>query len=698
MADLARIKRNVAKMAAQSAPEADIDGYIASEGVTVEDVRNFRADAGAALDEKLARPFGANPAPMPPDPRKQTSRFAPALATMAGIGESIPGVTELGDAISGGTGMLFGRDFWDTVKQRQATRDKVIGAAPVSYGAGNVGGTIATLGAGATTRLGAEVLGVTGKMLPRIINSAASSSFLSGLNSLFDGNRGGEVIQDMAIDGTIGALSPVATKGIELGGKAIGDNIVKPVATMLNRDNEAIKRTSRAIVQDRATGGVMSAADEAMARQAGVPVTNADRFGQATRTLARTATNISPEADATLKRTVEDRFASQAPRAQNFVQKLMNGATDDLALQDQLRTAATVSNNIGYGKARANPASRAIWNQPIKELMQSDTFRAAINSAESRGSDKAAISGFKAVKNPFVFGPDGSPTLRQMPDGSRALPSLDFWDQVKRNLDSMIDKAKPTPIGGGDRALYADLTAIKQKLVGALDSTVPEYKAARQGAAAFFGADDAIEAGRKAFNSPRQIPEIERAVAKMTKAEQDAFSVGFASELMDRLKTSGDRQNVIQQVFGTPSMRERVAIALGPQKARELEAYVRVEGIVDQLRGAVTGNSTTAKQLIAAGVLGGGAGLWTSGGDVQTGLTWAAIAGLGRRGLQAMGKRVDDQVMKKVAEMLVSQDPKVLQRAVLNATLSKQHMEALEAIMRGIEVTGRSAALSMTGS
>ena len=145
-------------------------------------------------------------------------------------------------------------------------------------------------------------------------------------------------------------------------------------------------------------------------------------------------------------------------------------------------------------------------------------------------------------------------------------------------------------------------------------------------------------------------------------------------------------------------MRERVAIALGPQKARELEAYVRVEGIVDQLRGAVTGNSTTAKQLIAAGVLGGGAGLWTSGGDVQTGLTWAAIAGLGRRGLQAMGKRVDDQVMKKVAEMLVSQDPKVLQRAVLNATLSKQHMEALEAIMRGIEVTGRSAALSMTGS
>lgn len=42
MADLARIKRNVAKMASINAPEEDIDGYIASEGVTIDDVRNYR--------------------------------------------------------------------------------------------------------------------------------------------------------------------------------------------------------------------------------------------------------------------------------------------------------------------------------------------------------------------------------------------------------------------------------------------------------------------------------------------------------------------------------------------------------------------------------------------------------------------------------------------------------------------------------
>lgn len=49
MADLDRIKRNVAKMAAQNAPTADIDGYIASEGVSIEDVRNHKPEDKSGL-------------------------------------------------------------------------------------------------------------------------------------------------------------------------------------------------------------------------------------------------------------------------------------------------------------------------------------------------------------------------------------------------------------------------------------------------------------------------------------------------------------------------------------------------------------------------------------------------------------------------------------------------------------------------
>src|SRR5688500_8334204 len=43
MADLARIKNNVRKMVDMNAPEADVDAYIAEGGVTLDEVRAFKA-------------------------------------------------------------------------------------------------------------------------------------------------------------------------------------------------------------------------------------------------------------------------------------------------------------------------------------------------------------------------------------------------------------------------------------------------------------------------------------------------------------------------------------------------------------------------------------------------------------------------------------------------------------------------------
>lgn len=57
MPDLERIKNNVSKMASMKAPEEDIDGYIKSEGVTVNDVRNFKKDIGISNQDIAEHPF-----------------------------------------------------------------------------------------------------------------------------------------------------------------------------------------------------------------------------------------------------------------------------------------------------------------------------------------------------------------------------------------------------------------------------------------------------------------------------------------------------------------------------------------------------------------------------------------------------------------------------------------------------------------
>jgi len=97
MADLARVKGNVAKMAAQRAPEADIDGYLKTEGVTVEQVRDFRPSAAPTrrkdLLDELTRRAGqvvGIPYETPvPSPRQMAESGQPGLGEAAQMARDV---------------------------------------------------------------------------------------------------------------------------------------------------------------------------------------------------------------------------------------------------------------------------------------------------------------------------------------------------------------------------------------------------------------------------------------------------------------------------------------------------------------------------------------------------------------------------------------------------------------------------------
>lgn len=591
-------------------------------------------------------------------------------------------------------GLLTGQDPAQLQAELDARRGKRDETYPLTALSGNLTGGIAALGGLGALPGGAAALGMAGNLGTRVLNSGISSAGIAGADAFARGKQGEEVLNDMALGGAIGAGVPVVGAGLGLGARYVGNRILPPIRGAFNRDAEAARRVAGAFDQDVRTAGapIMTPADEAMARQAGAPVINADRGGQATRTLARTAANISPAAEGTFRRLTDDRFATQGNRATAFIRRIMGGNIDDLALQDRIATAARNTNRPAYRAAYAAPAARAIWTPEIRQLMQSDIFRAAIDGAESVGTDFAAVRGGAAVRNPFTFGPNGQIGLRAMPDGSRALPSLEFWDIVQRNLRKTADTARRA----GDLETADRAGQLRTVLNNVLDGAVPEFNAARRGAARFFDAEDALEAGRMFARQPKSIPEARRAHAQFTPEERKVFATGYASELIDTIKASRDRVNVINNVFGSQASRESLELALGRQRALEVEAYVRMEGIVDQLRTAVSGNSSTAKQLIAAGVLGGGVSA-LQGGDLTNIGSSAALFALGRRGLQVMGKAVDDRVMQRVGEILASHDPALLTRLVQNAMLSRQHMLALEAYGRGLELATKGAVLSVVG-
>lgn len=590
-----------------------------------------------------------------------------------------------GDAISTNLqGLLTGQDpkaLQAALDERRRKRDATY---PLTALSGGVIGNVAGFGGIGATKAGAQALGLTGKFLPRVGNAALSGGAISAADAAV---RGNDPLESGIVGAGVNAAFPIVGRA---GGeiiKAVGRKAAPIVGAMTDAASEAGRRVGTAYQRDaRANPSMlMTGADEVTAKMAGIDPLNVDRGGETVRALARSVANQSPEARAVIEKTASDRFAGQGTRAANFVTKMAGGNVDDVGTVEALQQAARAKNSVAYKAAESDPAARAIWSGQIRKLMQSDIFRSAIKQAESAGSDFAAISGTKAVRNPFVFGDNGSVTLRRLPNGSYALPDLQFWDIVQRNLR----KVRETALGANDKTTAGVAKQLRDLLNAELDAKVPAFGQARRGAAAFFGAEDAIEAGKNFASALKMVPEARKAYNKLSVPEQKLFRLGHASSLIDRIKAAGDRSNVINQVFKNPAMREMIELIYGKGNARELEAYIRVEDLVDKLRGAM-GNSTTARQLMEMGI-GAGTGAFVTGGDWKGALTGAGIA----RGARYLGGKLDDRVMQEVAKLLLSNNPSDLKKAIYNAAMSEKWMEALDALGTRLEIVARGSTMAL---
>ena len=650
-------------------------------------------DAGAPV-QGMPQPF-ANAQPVAPR-NAQPAVGRPDLmgataATLSGIVQGIPVIGPMAqnvtDAMIGAGAQLTGGDYGQTVEGLRARRAQLAAANPVANVAGNLAGGFGTYGAAAKTGA-AAALGLEGTLAARMGNSAVSGGLISAADT---GARGGapeEMLSSAVYGAGIGAVTPPLASAFGAAARAIGGKVAPAWAAATRPGDEASRRTGVALVRDMKSGAdnLLNSADDATARAAGIQLMNVDRGGETTRALARSVANQSPEARSLITKAADERFNTQGLRAIDVVKRVAGGAVDDIGYQQAIQNTARMVNAPAYKAAYNAPQASAIWTPQIRNLMQAKPFQAAINAAEDTATNAAAVGGGRAVKNPFQFLPDGTVTLRTMPDGSRALPSLQFWDIVQRNLRTQADMANQS----GNRLLAGQIREMRTQLVNSLDNAVPQFQAARQGAAAFFGADDALEAGKKFATQPRNLPEAQAAFAKFTDAEKTAFRTGYASELIDKIRATSDRANVVQQVFGNQSRREMMALVFGPVRARELEAYVRVETLADMIRGQL-GGSTTARQLMELGIgagMGSGIGFYSTGGNWQGALAGAVI-GSGRKASQMLGQRIDADVMEHVARLLASRNPADIRKAITNASISPTWMEAIGAFERGLMIGPR---------
>jgi hypothetical protein len=459
--------------------------------------------------------------------------------------------------------------------------------------------------------------------------------------------------------------------------------VAAPVARVIRglRDPlaEAGRRVAGALDRDISSGNAgLSPQEFSNAKGAGQPVGLMDAGGETTRALMRSAANTSPEARGVIDRFTSDRFGGQSGRVEDWLNTTFNFPNAD-DTQTALKQVARTVNRPAYATAYSKGA-RDIWDDGLEQMAQAPVMQDAIRKTMVSAKNEAAKMGFTPPKNPFVTNADGRLTLGQGEDGKRMLPGLQFWDYVKRNLDAV-----------GTR----DAKEWSRVLRDHLDDLIPEYGNARAGAARFFGAEDALEAGQKAVMSKMNSRQIRAGLDKMAPVEKKLFQDGFVDQYVKMVRESGDRRNILNSIATSPAARERIMMAIGPQRAKELESFLHVEGIMDRARTAM-GNSTTARQLVELG-LAGGYNLYEGGGHGSTdpNVLMKTIAVYGAlRGSRALGSHIDERVVRHVAQLLTSNNVPDLDKGIRLISRNKTLFKAIQNADAAVGAVGTRGAVS----
>lgn len=581
---------------------------------------------------------------------------------------------------TGQGGDSFGSRYDRNLAQERGALEAARYHHPVASTAGEIGGMIATAPL-------AELNVVRGAGLgARMANGAIQGAAMGGVYGFGSGEGGaGERLKSAATGAAMGGVGGAAAPALIAGAGAIGRAVATPFRTAFRPEQEASRRVGVALTRD----GSSPAQAQTMlqgAQQSGTPLVVADAGGETTRGLARSAANTSPEARTALTDVTDARQNSQIDRTETFIRGLVGRANAHQTTQD-LQNAARLANGPAYAKAYS--AAPAVWTAELEQLTTAPAVQDAIRKATRTGANSATGAGFTPPVNPFVRTANGGVELRIDPKtGQKAIPSLQFWDHVQRNLSDAYDIA----VRKGANSEARDINILRQNLINHLDQKVPEFNAARAGAARFFGAQDALEAGKVAVTTKADNATIQQGVSAMNPAEKQLFQEGFASELINRIREGGNRYDVTNSIFvKSPAARERIDIAIGKQKAAQLEAFMRTENIMSQLKKAVQGNSTTARQIAEYGLAGGIGGSVINGGFDPTSANWwtsALMSGLALRGVKAGNARINQRVAQRVGELLASNDPQALNKAAAQIAVNPKLMNAVRVIESSI---GRAA-------
>jgi hypothetical protein len=219
MPDIGKIKRNVAKMVGQNAPESDIDSYIKSEGTSIDEIKNFKEGV------QPEHPFGWRPNP---DDIQQ-----PATSFLGQLQRQFPGLAQAG----GNAQKALTKNYLEQPQGAEVPNSPVGNAiaGTLNTGAGLVESAFSPVGAANEILKGAPFVG---QPLSAMINPMtywnAGTKMISGM-----GNALGDIVglspETKQTIGNAGLPSNVGNAIVRLIQDTAPFLLAKPVGEMANQ-------------------------------------------------------------------------------------------------------------------------------------------------------------------------------------------------------------------------------------------------------------------------------------------------------------------------------------------------------------------------------------------------------------------------------------------------------------------------------
>lgn len=542
---------------------------------------------------------------------------------------------------------LFGHEsesFSENLAEEQARSKAARVHNPTASTVGDVAG-LAT-GVAGISKAGLSLATKAGTPGKVIAGSAGDGLLYGGLAGAghTDGDlaeRGIGALEGGAIGATAGGAASSVATGLPAARNFAARRVGEPVSQAKARIAQALSPDTAAKLDDLGPDGMLI-----------------DAMGERGRALGRAAANSSPEAREVLESASKARMAGQSDRMTDSLLTASRmdqpQSVDDLVSAIRNRTRPGI--NAAYDEARS--LGHDIDISTFDDLFQTDMGRKALQQGQRLARDRMAAEGVT-----------GDPS------------TLAVLDEAKKALDDM---ARPS-LGQGPSNEQAIAGMLSKQVRQRIDSLMPEYGGARELAASAHNRMNAVSIGAEGAK-PRVSADYARRAEKAAVAHPDEVAQGYASGKIDALQNRRDTPGALDTLFGPRRQQDAMQAALGPEGANTVRNQIASERAFGETHRALTGNSSTARQLIEQSLIGGAGGTagFATTGDLTGAGGGVAAALLARRGgavaLKGMTAGREAKVARVIAEMLTKAGvPVQMQQAIAHAP-----NKAKEAIVRAL--------------